>query len=273
MPKVSVIMGIYNEKNKKQTALAIDSILNQTYKDFEFMICDDGSDEACYQWLTEYCRKDGRIHIIRNETNAGLSIALNHCLEHVSSEYVARMDADDLSKPVRIEKQVAFLESHKEYSLVGSNAELIDHNGIWGERKLTEKPEKEDFLYTSPFIHPSIVMRTEALRQLNGYSTEKYALRVEDYDLFMRAYTQGMKGYNIQENLIQYREDRASYQKRKYRYRINECKVRARGFKQLGIRRGNIRYVIKPLIVGLVPARLAMRVKKKKLNYNERERI
>lgn len=252
-PSLSVIMGIYNEKNLTQVKAAIDSILNQAWDDFEFIICDDGSDKSLYNWLCKYCQKNSRIQIIRNKSNMGLAMTLNHCLKYAKGKYIARMDADDISVPERFEKQIHFLEKNTEYAMVGSNARLIDEENIWGRRIMPEKPEKKDFLKNSPFIHPSMVFRADALRQLHGYSNQNYALRTEDYELFMRAYSMGMRGYNLQECLILYREDKNAYKKRKYRYRICEYHVRKKGFQSLGIYKGNFRYVVKPLIVGLIP--------------------
>lgn len=261
-PIVSVVMGIYNEKNRNHVELAVDSILKQTFSAFELIICDDGSEIMFYQWLKAYCKKDPRIVLIRKEQNEGLAAALNTGINKAKGKYLARMDADDISKPRRFETQVKFLEKNQEYALVGCNAEYIDENGMWGIRTLVEQPHKRDFLNTSPFIHPAIMIRLDVIKKLRGYSTKHYALRAEDYELFMRLYAAGYCGYNLQENLFQYREDRKAYSKRKYCYRINEARVRYRGFQALGILRGNMRYVIKPLLVGMIPARIMMQYRK-----------
>lgn len=263
MPKISILMGIYNEKKKEQVIKAIDSILNQTYKDFEFIICDDGSESALYQWLKNYCEKDVRIHLIRKEKNEGLASALNTCLANAKGDYIARMDADDISEPERLEKQTAFLEQHSEYAMVGCNAVMIDDNGSWGKRELPATPQKEDFLRTSPFIHPSIMIRTNVLKKLGGYCEAKYAERTEDYELFMRLYAAGYKGRNIEGDFFCYREDRYAFGKRKYRYRINESRVRYYGFRELGILKGHSCYVLKPLLVGLLPKRLIQRMRRR----------
>lgn len=263
MPKLSVLMGIYNEKRKEQVELAISSILNQSYRDFEFIICDDGSTKEIFLWLQEYCKTDERIRLIRNEKNAGLAVALNRCLTEAKGEYIARMDADDISLPDRFEKQIDFLEKHPQYAMVGCAVSLIDEEGSWGERIPAEKPQKTDFLWTSPFVHPSIMMRKSVLQHLNGYSTEAYAERTEDYDLFMRLYAAGQVGYNLQEKLFLYREDRNAFTKRKYRYRINEAKVRYIGFGQLGIRKGNLKYIVKPLVIGLVPGVVMQKLRRR----------
>lgn len=262
-PMISVIMGIYNEQNQSQVMKAVESVLDQTYGEFEFIICDDGSEKRFYNWLEHYCRKDTRIRLLRKEQNGGLAAALNACLAEANGDYIARMDADDLSKPDRFERQLDFLIPHPEYALLGCGAELIDEEGIWGRRIPTETPQKRDFLWSSPFIHPTIMIRKAVLEELGGYETEAYAERTEDYDLFMRLYASGYQGYNLQECLFQYREDRKAYTKRKYKYRINEAKVRYRGYRSLGILPGHFHNVIKPLIVGLIPVSWMQKVRKK----------
>ncbi len=257
-------MGTYNERDRRQAAQAIDSILNQTFRDFEFIICDDGSDRAFYKWLYRYCKKDSRIMLLRNEKNMGLAAVLNKCLKYASGEYIARMDADDISNTRRLEKQAAFLERHQEYALVGCNAQLIEGKRVWGERRLEKMPRRESFLRTSPFIHPAVMIRREVLESIGGYCVSPKVMRAEDYELFMRLYAKGCRGYNLQETLFQYREDTKSYAKRKYRYRMNECRVRYRGFLELGILNGNLHYVLKPLAAGLVPAWIMMVLRRKK---------
>lgn len=260
MSEISVLMGTYND-NRSYTALAIDSILNQTVTDFELIICDDGSDAAFFTWLLEYCKKDTRIRLLRNRKNRGLAAVLNRCLRYAAGRYVARMDADDRSERNRLERQVAFLKAHPEYAFVGCNARLIAKQGVWGERRLERVPQKESFLNTSPFIHPAVMFRREVLKGCGGYCESRRVLRAEDYELFMRLYASGQRGYNIQEMLLDYREDDRSYAKRKYRYRLLECGVRFQGFSRLGIVKGNLRYVGKPLLAGMIPYRIMKRMR------------
>lgn len=266
MPVISVLMGIYNE-NILYASQAVDSILNQTFSDFEFIICDDGSKPAFYEWLRSYCRKDRRIRLLRSRANHGLAAALNHGLKYARGKYIARMDADDIAAADRLARQYAFLESHAEYALVGCSAWMIGEQGIWGVRRMEQEPSENSFLKTSPFIHPSIMIRREVMKRLHGYTQAKAAVRAEDYEFFMRLYAAGYRGYNLQEPLLYYREDIRSFKKRRYRYRIHECIVRHDGFRRLGILKGNLHYVIKPLIAGLVPARIMIRIRK--YNYAE----
>ena len=244
-------MGVYNVPERKILAKAIDSILNQTYQDFEFIICDDGSTDSCYEILQEYAQKDKRIKLLKNEKNKGLSYTLNKCLSFAQGEYIARMDADDVALPTRLEQELKFLSKNKDYAMVGSNVYFIDGDKRWGVRSLPERPNKKDFLFTSPFVHPSIMIRRDVLCELNGYAED--AIRCEDYDLWMRLYAQGYKGYNIQEYLLEFREDKNAYHRRAYRYRWYEGKIRLRGFRKLGLLPIGIPYVLKPFIVGLLP--------------------
>lgn len=272
MPEISVIMGTYNDK-REQAAQAIDSVLNQTLQDFEFIICDDGSEAVFYQWLRKYCKKDSRIILLRNLRNQGLAAALNRCLSQACGKYVARMDADDVSKPKRFETQTAFLRQNKQYVLVGSNAELMDEHGVWGERKMEETPRKKSFLQTSPFIHPTVMIRRSGMEKIHGYCECPRIRRVEDYEFFMRLYAKGYRGYNLQETLLVYREDIHSYAKRKYAFRINECRVRYHGFRQLGILKGNMHYVLKPLAAGMMPAKYMLRVQRRRFGNSAADGI
>lgn len=271
MPEVSILMGVYNG-SRKYTAQAVNSILDQTFTDFELIICDDGSSDCFYRWLAAFCEKDPRIFLLRNEQNRGLAATLNRCLRHASGTYIARMDADDISKKERLERQVSFLRRHKEFVIAGCNAQMISGRSIWGIRRMEEMPRRESFLSTSAFIHPTIMIRREVLADLNGYCESHKVQRVEDYELFMRLYAAGYRGYNLQEELFQYRESRHDYGRRKYQYRIKECLVRWQGFGRLGIRKGNLRYVIKPLAAGLVPRKIMYKMRLKKYGQNADKR-
>lgn len=256
MPKVSVIMGVYNATDKLILEKAINSILNQTFKDFEFIICDDGSSNNSSELVKEICKDDERVVLLQNKENKGLAYVLNKCLEHSKGEYIARMDSDDLCDLTRLEKQVKFLDENKDYGIVGTNADMFDDESTWGELKYNENIRKEDFLYNSPVIHASIMIRKSVYDLVGGYRDIPMTLRVEDYDLFMRIFAKGIKIYTIQENLYKFRVDKNTESRRKYRYRFNEVRVRYQGFKLLKLYPKGIIYVIKPLIVGLLPQRL-----------------
>lgn len=253
--KVSIVMGLYNCGNTLKESL--DSLLNQTYKDFEIIMCDDCSKDNTSQIAQEYVSKyPHKFILLANSENKGLAYSLNKCISLAQGIYIARMDADDISKIDRLEKQVEFLDKNLEYALVGSSAQLFDENGIWGKRQMKKIPKKKDFLFGSPFIHPTILIRKEILIKAGVYKVSKETLRTEDYDLFMRLYALNYKGFNIQENLFLYREDNLSYKKRKYKYRIDEARIRYEGFKRLNLMPIGLIYVLKPLVVGLIPQKI-----------------
>lgn len=246
-------MGVYNIEHLWIFNQAISSILNQTVSDFEFIICDDGSTDRTYEQLLDFQYKDSRIHLLRNEKNCGLAYSLNRCLTIARGTYIARQDADDISSPDRFEKQTDFLHMHPEISFVGSTVSLFDKTGVWGKREPPAYPRKKDFLFTAPFVHGSLMFQKEVLQSAGGYKVSKETLRAEDYELEMRMYSLGIKGANLPEHLYYFLEDDASQARRKYKYRIDETKIRFRGFKAMGLMPWAIPYVVKPLVVGLIP--------------------
>lgn len=262
MPQVSVIMPVFNmEAGRAALQAAVESIKGQTYQDFELMICDDGSTDHTLRIIRKLARTDARIRILHSPENHKAGWARNACIRSARGRYIAVMDADDLAHPKRLEIQVDFLDRHPEYAFVGSNAWMIDSRGIWGLRRVEQQPDCRDFLSTLPFVHSSVVLRTEAVRAAHGYRQTPDFYRMEDYEFLMRLYAQGYRGYNIQKPLLSYREDKGAYRRRKYRYRILECRMRYQGYKALGILRGSLCYVAKPLAAGLVPAFVMRRVR------------
>lgn len=252
---ISVIMGVYNGADTIESA--VQSILKQTHQKLELIICDDASTDNTWSLLQRWAQKDCHIRLLRNQKNEGAAIARNRCLEQAHGDFVAIMDADDISMPLRLELQLSFLEKHRGISFVGSRGEFFsDH---LGDLKKTywfiDAPQKRDFLMTLPFVHASLMFRAEVLRALGGYRVNKTVKRSEDYDLLMRAYAAGYCGANLSDTLYAIRLDETTYQRRRYRYRLNECVVKWKGFSELGLMPKGIPYAIKPLIVGLVPVR------------------
>lgn len=256
MPKLSVIMGVMNGASRLNES--INSIVDQTFTDWEFIICDDGSTDNTYTKLLDWQKKEKRIVPIKNGDNLGLAATLNHCIEHCNGKYIARMDDDDFSYPDRFQKQVDFLDQNPEYAFVSSSSKIFDGEKIYEPKKLSiEKPKKEDLLWTSRFIHPATMFRSQILKGVGGYRVAKETFKSQDYDLFMRLYSKGMKGYNIQEPLLCYYINPAVKRKKiRYKYRINESIIRYKGFKVMGLLPRGIPYIFKPLIVGLIPITL-----------------
>lgn len=267
VPEISVIMGVYS-RNLDTTMLqrSVESVLVQTYRDFEFLICCDS--DSCfevYSLIENYCRLDSRVHLFRDEKAKTLSMKLNNCLRHVQGRYIARMDDDDWSHPLRFEKQLAFLNEQYEYSYVGSNVLIYRDGRIYGKRELPETPKKEDFLRVQPYIHPVLMFRRECFDMVGKYCEHKRCNRCEDFDLLLRFEETGLRGYNLKEELLTYTIPSASVGRDKFEFRLNYTVTRWKRFRALGMLPAAIPYIIKPLVVWLLPAWLLDRLKKDRI--------
>lgn len=197
-PKITVLMPVYN--SEKYLKEAIDSILSQTFKDFEFLIIADFCSDSSIDIIKSY--NDSRINLIQNEQSLGLVNSLNLGLNIAKGEYIARMDSDDISMTCRLEKQVKFLEKNKNIDVCGS---LIKTFGNVNS-SVFRYPEKHDLikatlLFKCSVAHPSIMLRKSAFSELFFDSEFKHA---EDYELWTRASEQ-VKFFNMQEVLLHYR--------------------------------------------------------------------
>lgn len=203
-PKVSIIFPVYNAEHYLKKS--IDSLLNQTFENFEILIINDGSTDHSLKILNEYASKDSRIKVL-NQENRGLVSALNWGIKESLAPYIARMDADDISHPERIEKQLNYLESHPECVALGSWVIFIDNAGLPFFRYQTHTEHKvilEDILDGNggALIHPSLMVRKQALMDLGGYDAN--CRHFEDFDLYLKLINHGMF-HNIPEYLLQYR--------------------------------------------------------------------
>jgi len=235
MPKISVIMGIYN--CAPTLAEALDSLLAQTYQDFKVIMCDDGSADNTYEVAQSYVeRYPGKFILIKNEYNLKLAATLNHCLEYADTEYVARMDGDDISLPTRFEKQIAFLDNNQQYGFVSTPMVYFDENGDFRTGEAKEKPEAEDFRYSTPFCHAPVMVRSDVYKAVNGYTTGPHTERMEDYYLWYKIYKAGYKGYNLDEPLYKMRDDRkARCRRMSFKDRIKGLKTDIEILKGLGL--------------------------------------
>ncbi|MBT5492612.1 glycosyltransferase [bacterium] len=201
---VSVILPVYNAQ--KYLEEAIESIINQTYTNFEFIIIDDGSGDNSLNIINKYQKQDSRILVITRE-NKGLVYTLNEGINQAKGKYIARMDADDISLSNRFEKQIELLENSN-IDICGCHYLLVDeYNNING-LNLTPLSHEMCFLSLAskvPFAHPSVMIRKEFLDKNNlkyGQSEHKIA---EDFDLWMRMYEKGAKFGNVNDILFKYR--------------------------------------------------------------------
>jgi glycosyltransferase involved in cell wall biosynthesis len=201
-PLVSVLIPVYNAAEFVKDA--VESILAQSYSDFEVIIVNDGSTDSSLEILESI--KDNRIKII-SQPNAGIAAALNNGIEHTSGKYIARQDADDISLPGRLEKQVEFLEKNAGYGLLGGWAKIIDKEGKATGRFLkhdtTNAKLHYDLLWNSPFVHPSVMFRKECINKVGGFYTGKELF--EDYDMWS-SIAKYYKLANLPEVLLNYRE-------------------------------------------------------------------
>ena len=269
-PLVSVIMGVYNQMDADTMLTAVNSILNQTYENLEFLIWDDGSCKEAASQVAALEKLDSRIRVKLCDTNNGLAFCLNECILRAKGKYIARMDADDFSLPTRIEKQVEFLEEHPEFAWCGTNAELFDESGVWGKRPYPEVPVKSDYLRYSPFVHPSVVFRADIFNEHRGYLAVEETLRCEDYEIFMHLMKRGLQGYNLQDYLFRYRETKDSYRKRKAKYRINEAKTRYKLYKdnKMLFPIGWM-YVLRPIVACIIPPAFIEFIKRSEGVFNK----
>lgn len=184
MSRVSVVMSVYN--GARYLREAVDSILSQTFGDFEFIILNDGSTDGSAEIIGSYC--DIRIRYVENSQNMGLTRSLNQGLLMAQGEYVARMDADDISLPKRFERQVAFLDAHPKVGVLGTAARLIDGSGVKGE--IIRFSPEHGFLrwlmcfVTNPIIHPSVMVRRQCIERVGGY--DENMATSQDYELWCR---------------------------------------------------------------------------------------
>lgn len=259
-------MGVYNGANKLEKS--VHSILNQSFNDFEFIICDDGSTDNSIEILKKLAREDKRIKLLSNKKNLGLAKTLNNCIEASKGEYIARMDDDDFSHEYRFEKQVKFLDAHPEIAIVGTSRNMYDANGIWGKSISEGERNKTDIYLGRTFAHPSTMYRRSAIIAVSGYTTGEETERTEDFDLWCKLYDKGYVGYNMADVLIDYYEARDSYNKRKYKYRVCEYKLKKKWRKKLGLPLIYDLYSYKPLLVGLIPVTLLEKHHKGKFSIN-----
>lgn len=250
--KVSIIMGIYNCENT--LGESIESIINQTYLNWELIMCDDGSKDNTYCIAEKYKNLyPEKIKLLKNNKNMKLAPTLNNCLKYAGGDYIARMDADDIALQQRLEIQIEFLEKHLEYDLVGGALIPFDENGEKGIRRFEMIPDERYFIKNTPFAHPTIMARAKVYKVLKGYSTDRNITRCEDIDLWFRFFKEGFKGYNLPIPLLKYREYLSDYQKRKVEYGYDTAKVCYRGYKMLNYPKIYYIFLLKPIICALIP--------------------
>ncbi|EAK5529866.1 glycosyltransferase [Campylobacter lari] len=223
-PLVSVIMPAFNREN--YVSFAIESILNQSYLNFEFIIIDDCSTDSTYSIIQEYAKNDNRIVVLRNERNKGIVYSLNSCIEICKGKYIARMDDDDVSLPERIERQVDIMEENSDITVVGSyfkpigEDENIDFFGNWVNVCEYDMIGLK-MMFECPICHPTVMIRAEFLKNYNLAYSYKYQY-AEDYKLWADIIQKGGKIINIPEILLLYRISNSSISRNKLTSKLQQ---------------------------------------------------
>lgn len=241
-PAVSVIMSVYKEPAEwlQQT---IDSILNQTFRDFEFIIiCDNPQGLDNIALLNQYAQKDSRIRLVFNEENIGLTKSLNKGLAVAKGKYIARMDADDISMPTRFEKQYAYMESHPNVTVLGTAIKYIG-KGAWHKFNdffsLTNEAIRAQMLFDNALVHPSVFIRKSVLDKNKIKYDESYR-HSQDYRLWEQLMEYG-EFANLPDKLLKYkispnqitssRTDSQSISADKIRSRLQKSWLEKKGYK------------------------------------------
>jgi glycosyltransferase involved in cell wall biosynthesis len=215
-PLVSVALPCFNAERFLPGAL--DSLLRQTYRDLEVLALDDGSSDATPRILERYAGEDTRVRIRANDRNLGLIPTLNRGVAEARGDFIARMDADDMAAPRRIERQVQALMIRPEVGIVGTGIELIDEAGGRSRRQAPmrcREPGAARFmaLFATPLAHPTILARVPVMRA-HPYGTSPDSLHTEDYDLFTRMLAAGVEFLNLDEPLVTVRVSEGSVSRR-----------------------------------------------------------
>ena len=251
-PIISIVMAAYNEESS--IAAAIQSIINQTFHDWELIIIDDGSHDMTSTIVHAFATKDARIILVKNEANSGLPASLNRGIALARGEYIARADADDVNMPQRLEKQYAFMQRHPDIDVLGTGAFLLDAAGqrvnTISLPKTHEQLKNLGFQKT-PLIHPSIMARKRFFEQVGFYDTSY--TRAEDKELWLRGLREGCRYANLQEPLIEYSTEGYIRSWNSIRAKTQSC---LRIVKKYKIRYGYLQTVLSLLLALSVKFRL-----------------
>lgn len=270
-PKISVIMGIYNCADTLDEALV--SLLNQTYQDFEVIMCDDGSSDNTIEIARKYVNNfPSKFFLISNDINLGLGKTLNRCLRLANGEYIARMDGDDISVENRFFIELSFLENHRDYDIVSCSMILFDETGDWAQtRKPIESPNIIDFVKHTPVhCHAPCMIRKNALINVGGYTEDKRLLRYEDCNLWYKLYAAGYRGYNLSKPLYKMRDDNNAYRRRTFESRLRAVYVQWTGFRIIHMPIKYYPYLIveflKSVLLAIIPSSIYNKLRKRKLD-------
>lgn len=230
-PRVTVLMASYN--SERFVADSINSVLTQSYSDFEFLIVDDASTDRSPDILRHAARHDARVRVLWNEHNLGLGACLARGVEAARGEYIVRIDADDLCLADRIEQQVRHLDANPDLDVLGSGAIEISPAGKLGRhRRMPATHEKiVDSIWACPIIHPAVAFRRQRILDAGNYDSS--LRRRQDYELWFRCVQYGLRFENVPTPLIYYRFDATWHRKQSLRLAIQQARIGLAGCQML----------------------------------------
>lgn len=254
-------MSVYNAE--KYLEKAIDSIVNQTYQDFEFIIINDCSTDNSSTILNGYNQRYPQIKLINNTSNLGLTKNLNKALSLAKGDFIARMDADDISELHRFERQMDFFSKNKSVDILGTFSKNINEKGNFiGSRTapVSHNQIMRVLPKLCPVAHPTVMFRKNSLERI-GFYNDKFRTS-QDYDMWFRAAKIGLKFHNLPEYLLQYRMNDAYVGRKTFKFRWNDFKLRLEGYKHINLPHHKYIYASIPLILGVIPGAMYNQLKK-----------
>ena len=257
---ISVCMSVYN--CEKYLEESIKSILEQTFRNFEFLIVDDCSTDNSLKIIKKYSQIDNRIKFFVNKKRMGLTKNLNFLIEKSEKKYIARMDADDISKQNRFEEQIKVFNNFN-VDIVGTFCADI---GLKNEiiRKRTLPIEHNDIVKMlpklCPIAHPSVMFNKEKIQQIGSYN--EYYKTSQDYSLWFKAASHNLIFYNIPKILLHYRIENSFKVRRKIQFRLLDFKIRLEGYKLNNYPKRYYFFLFIPLCLAIMPFSLYNLLKK-----------
>ena len=256
LKSLTVLMSVYNGESYLE--LAIESILQQTFTDFIFLIINDASTDKTRMILEKFAQQDSRIVIINNKQNRGLAYSLARGVEAATTAWIARMDADDIAMSDRLEKQMNYIEKNPEIDILGGYAlDINDSGDILGERKVPICHKNiSRLIWTNPLIHPTVLFRRSAILNIGSYYDKTRQRIPEDYHLWFRAAAAGLRFSNLPEPLIYYRFSEENFIRNNLKFLLAHVLIGWQGCWR--VKASSLAYlgVTKPLVLSILPPSL-----------------
>jgi glycosyltransferase involved in cell wall biosynthesis len=270
MPAVTVLLGVYN--GAQRLGRAIESVLAQTFADFELLVIDDASQDASVRIVEQLAARDSRIRLLRNERNEGLGAVLHRGILEARADLIARMDADDVALPERLEKQVRFLSDHPRVDVLGTCAIDIDEDGrpLRERRVPTDHDTIVKLMWTNPLIHPTVMFRRDRVLAAGSYSAT--VRRRQDYELWFRCVRAGLGFANLPEPLLRYQVTPATLRRNDVRAMWHQAKIGLKGCRMIGAPPLAYVAVSLPLLEAVLPNAVRMRLASFRKRFDPRHR-